>query len=116
MTKDASVYIRYIYDCIQWIKEYAEVGQEKFYQDKKTQDAIIRNLEVIGQAVKDFGTDQLIANEPEIPWAEIAGTRNILAHQYLGVDNELIWNIVEFELPRLEHAILKVAQRMRIAL
>ncbi|MDO9365811.1 MAG: DUF86 domain-containing protein, partial [Methylotenera sp.] len=80
MTKDASVYIRHIYDCIQWIKEYAKVGQEEFYQDKKTQDAIIRNLEVIGQAVKDYGTDQLIANQPEIPWAEIAGTRNILAH------------------------------------
>lgn len=75
-------------------KAYAQAGQEAFYQDKKTQDAIIRNLEVIGQAVRDYGTDKLIADQPEIPWAGIAGTRNILAHQYLGVDNELIWNIV----------------------
>ena len=80
-----------------------------FFQDKKTQDAIIRNLEVIGQAVKDFGTAELVTNHPEIPWIQIAGTRNILAHQYLGVDNELIWNIVELELPQLEQAIIQLA-------
>lgn len=109
MTKDSTVYIRHIYDCIKWIKEYAQIGQEAFYKDKKTQDAIIRNLEVIGQAVKDFGTDELVANHPQIPWLQIAGTRNILAHQYLGVDNELIWNIVELELPQLELAIIQIA-------
>jgi uncharacterized protein with HEPN domain len=109
VTKDPTVYIRHIYDCIQWIKEYAQIGQEAFFQDKKTQDAIIRNLEVIGQAVKDFGTAELVTNHPEIPWIQIAGTRNILAHQYLGVDNELIWNIVELELPQLEQAIIQLA-------
>ncbi len=116
MTKDPSVYIRHIYDCIQWIKEFAESGKEAFFQDKKTQDAIIRNIEVIGQAVKDFGTDELTANYPEIPWSEIAGTRNVLAHQYLGVDNELIWNIVDLELPQLEKAIINLAEKSGITL
>ena len=116
MTKDPGVYIRHIYDCIQWIKEYAEPGEDAFFQDKKTQDAIVRNLEVIGQAVKDFGTDALAENYPEIPWAQIAGTRNILAHQYLGVDNELIWNIVKFELPELEKAIVNFANNANIDL
>ena len=116
MTKDPGVYIRHIYDCIQWIKEYAEPGQEAFFQDKKTQDAIVRNLEVIGQAVKDFGTDELVASYPGIPWVQIAGTRNVLAHQYLGVDNELIWNIVELELPRLEGAIINLAAKYGIDL
>lgn len=87
-----------------------------FFQDKKTQDAIIRNLEVIGQAVKDFGTDQLVTHYPTIPWIQIAGTRNILAHQYLGVDNELIWNIVELELPQLEQAIIVLANAAGINL
>lgn len=116
MTKDSAVYIRHIYDCIQWIKEYAQSGREVFFQDKKTQDAIVRNLEIIGQAVKDFGTDKLAADYPEIPWSQIAGTRNILAHQYLGVDNELIWNIVELELPLLEKAISDHARRAGIDL
>ena len=116
MTKDPVVYIRHIYDCIQWIKEYAQAGQEAFFQDKKTQDAIIRNLEIIGQAVKDFGTDELSSSYPEIPWTQIAGTRNVLAHQYLGVDNELIWNIVELELPQLEKAIIDIATKSRIRL
>jgi len=116
VTKDPAVYIRHIYDCIQWIKEYAQPGREAFFQDKKTQDAIIRNLEVIGQAVKDFGADELAASYPEIPWTQIAGTRNVLAHQYLGVDNELIWNIVELELPQLEKAILDLANNAGIDL
>jgi len=116
MTKDPAVNIRHIYDCIQWIKEYALPGRDAFFNDKKTQDAIIRNLEVIGQAVKDFGTDRLVADYPDIPWVQIAGTRNILAHQYLGVDNELIWNIVQTELPFLEEAISDYAQRVGISL
>lgn len=90
--------------------------REAFFQDRKTQDAIIRNLEVNGQAVKDFGKDSLVADHPEIPWVQIAGARNILAHQYLGVDNELIWNIVARELPLLEKAIFEYARHAGIAL
>lgn len=110
MTKDRTVYIRYIYDCIGWIKEYVGEGKEAFFQDRKTQDAVIRNLEVIGQAVKDLGTDDLIASHPEVPWAQIAATRNFLAHQYLGVDLMLIWNIVERNLPQLEQQIIEIAK------
>ena len=86
-----------------------KLARKLFFKTKKTQDAIIRNLEVIGQAVKDFGRAELVTNHTEIPWIQIAGTRNILAHQYLGVDNELIWNIVELELPQLEQAIIQLA-------
>lgn len=115
-SKDPTIYIKHIFECIQWIKEYAKVGRVEFLKDKKTQDAIIRNLEVIGQAVKDFGTDLLTHQYPAIPWQQIAGTRNILAHQYLGVDNELIWNIVEFELPQLEQAIVEFSEKHKINL
>ncbi len=55
MSKDRTIYLRYILDCIGWIKEYVQPGRDWFFQDKKTQDAVTRNLEVIGQAVKDFG-------------------------------------------------------------
>lgn len=105
MSRDSSAYLHHIRDCVQKIKAYTREGRDSFFSDEKTQDAVIRNLEVIGQAVKDFGTDQLASSHPAVPWAQIAGTRNILAHQYLGVDIELIWNIVEHELPVLESAI-----------
>ena len=107
--KDRSVYIRHIYDCIGWIKEYVHAGKDAFFEDRKTQDAVIRNLEVIGQSVKDFGTERLTAIQPDAPWKQIAGTRNFLAHQYLGVDLKLVWNIVEQYLPQLEKQINDVA-------
>lgn len=116
MRKDRTVYIRYIYDCIGWIKEYVQAGKEAFFQDRKTQDAVIRNLEVIGQAVKDFGTDSLISSHPETPWPQIAATRNFLAHQYLGMDLTLIWNIVEQHLPQPERQILEIAENEGIKL
>jgi len=74
-------------------------------RDHKTQDAVIRNLEVVGQIVKDLAPETLTAQRPEIPWARIAGARNILAHQYLGVDLSLVWNIVEGDLDALEVAV-----------
>ena len=52
-------------------------------QDKKTQDAVIRNLEVLGQTIKDFGIEDLKMDYPHIPWSQISGMRNIIAHKYL---------------------------------
>ncbi len=87
MTKDRSVYIRHIFDCIGRIKEYISDGKEAFFRDRKTQDAVIPNLEVIGQVV--LGSETL-SRQSDIPWKRIAGTRDILAHQYLGVDMKLV--------------------------
>lgn len=116
MKKDPTVYIRHIHDCILRIETYVADGRAAFFDDLKTQDAVIRNLEVIGQAVKDLGTERLSAEQPAIPWAQIAGTRNVLAHQYLGVDLNLIWNIVEQNLPSLKAAIHQAADRLGIDL
>lgn len=73
--------------------------------DPRTQDAVIRNLEIIGQAVKDFGTQNLNHLEPGVPWHQIAGLRNVLAHQHLGVDIALVWRVVEDHLPALRSAV-----------
>ncbi len=108
MTKDTTVYLLHILDCIGWIKEFVQPGKEWFFKDRKTQDAVTRNLEIIGQAVKDIGSDALAKSHPDIPWAQISATRNVLAHQYLGVDNDLLWNIIERELPQLERAVAEL--------
>lgn len=92
MTKDRSVYIRHIFDCIGRIKEYISDGKEAFFRDRKTQDAVIRNLEVIGQVVKDLGSETL-SRQSDIPWKRIAGTRDILAHQWFGTLSRNIYPI-----------------------
>jgi len=114
--KDPAVYVQHIHDCIVRIETYVKDGREAFFRDHKTQDAVIRNLEVIGQAVKDLGTDRLSDKQPAIPWSQIAGARNVLAHQYLGVDLTLVWNIVENDLPTLKTAIHQTAKRLDIQL
>jgi len=90
--KERIIYILAAYDCIQSIEEYIEGYQlAQFLQDKKTQDAVIRNFEVLGQTIKDFGIEDLQLDFPDIPWSQVAGMRNIIAHEYLGVDKVLIW-------------------------
>lgn len=103
--KDRQVFLKHLADCLARVREYTAEGQEAFARDRKTQDAVIRNLEIMGQIVKDLGPESLAAQQPEIPWARIAGARNILAHQYLGVDLSLVWNIVERDLDALESAV-----------
>jgi uncharacterized protein with HEPN domain len=152
--KDPAVYIRHIHDCILRIEAYVEDGRAAFFNDHKTQDAVIRNREVIGKAVKetlnksfdrlrtngkllnslvvslsnhernqlvqcflkDPGTERLSAEQPAIPWAQIAGARNVLAHQYLGVDLNLVWNVVEQNLPALKAAMHEAATSLAIDL
>ena len=104
--KDRRVFLQHLAECLTRIREYTAEGADAFLSDRKTQDAVIRNLEIIGQIVRDIGPETLAAQRPEGPWVRIAGARNILAHQYLGVDLSLVWNIVERDLSTLEAAVM----------
>ncbi len=104
--KDKSAYIATALECIDLIKEYTSgYTLDSFIEDRKTQDAVIRNLEVIGQALKDYGIDDLKAKKSQIPWAQIAGMRNILAHEYMGVDIVMVWDTVQQHLNELRWAL-----------
>jgi uncharacterized protein with HEPN domain len=105
VSRDPAVHLRHMRLCIERIQHYTQEGRDAFFADTRTQDAVIRNLEVIGQAARDLGVDRLAAEEPSMPWQSIAALRNVLAHQYLGVDLRLAWNIVERELPGLARAV-----------
>jgi len=105
MTRDRMVFLRHMLICIDRIADYTQDGRTAFMADPKTQDAVVRNLEVLGQAAKDFGREDLQGTASGIPWSRIAGLRNVLAHQYLGVDLSLVWNIIERELPQLRPAV-----------
>lgn len=108
MTRDPTVFLKHIRLCLDRIDDYVREGREGFTADPRTQDAVIRNLEIVGQAVRDYDASALAAAAPAVPWHRIAALRNVLAHQYLGVDLHLVSNIVEFELPRLREAIAKL--------
>jgi uncharacterized protein with HEPN domain len=88
------------------IKDYTSgLTLETFLADRKTQDAVVRNLEIIGQALKDYGIDTLMEKRPDMPWRQITGMRNVLAHEYLGVDMVMIWDTVQLHLNDLQQVL-----------
>jgi uncharacterized protein with HEPN domain len=102
--KDDRVYLLHMRDAAARILEYTKDGPVRFLADPRTQDAVIRNLEIVGEAVKNL-TESARAREKEIPWRQIAGMRDKLIHQYFGVNLELVWKTVEIEIPRLQKAV-----------
>lgn len=102
--KDDNVYLRHILECIENIESYIPNGKSDFFSSKLIQDAVIRNLEIVGEATKRISQD-LREQHPQLPWREMAGLRDILIHNYFGVDNGIVWNVVEEEIPTLKEQI-----------
>jgi uncharacterized protein with HEPN domain len=109
MTRTPSVLLAHALDCANFIaEETAGCNEQQFQEDRLLRDAMLRNLEVIGQACKDYGIDTLEQVRPDIRWRRIAGFRNQLAHEYLGLDNELIWTIVSEQINPLRQALTEI--------
>lgn len=104
MTKDPRVYLAHILECIEKVERFTGGGKEDFLRNDMVQDAVVRNFEVIGEAAKRLDDAYRLAH-PEVPWRALAGLRDVLIHQYEGVDLERVWAIVERDLPRLREAI-----------
>ena len=105
--KDDRVYLLHIRDAIERIESYTAAGRDGFLAGAMVQDAVIRNLEIIGEAVKNLSSETR-EQCPEIPWRQIAGMRDVLIHEYFGVRIETVWNVVENRLPELKQAIAQV--------
>jgi uncharacterized protein with HEPN domain len=97
---DQRVYVLHALDAIDAILDYTTGGRDEFMADRKTQDAVIRNVEILGQAVKGLADDTR-SIDSTVPWRQIAGMRDKLIHDYFGVDLTLVWDVVERELPDL---------------
>jgi uncharacterized protein with HEPN domain len=104
MKKDFRVYLAQILERIDRIVGYTREGKEAFFTDERTQDAVIRNFEVIGEAAKRI-PDDYRKNNPSIPWRELSGFRDVLIHQYEGVSLAEIWRIIEKDIEPLRQAI-----------
>lgn len=81
-------------------QEYTVAGRAEFLSDAKTQDAVVRNLQIVGEAAKRISNDSRKL-APGVAWRQIAGLRDILVHDYFGVDIELVWRTVETFVPPL---------------
>jgi uncharacterized protein with HEPN domain len=101
------LYRESIRDCLDRIAEYTETGEETFLASRLIQDGVIRNLEVIGEATKNLSAE-LRASNPEIPWRQIAGMRDVLIHDYLKVNLARLWRTVVRDLPPLQEAVIRL--------
>ena len=103
------IYILHMLECIERVKTYTFDGESVFLQSQLVQDAVIRNLQVMAESSQHLSeSTKLIA--PDVPWRSISGFRNIMVHDYLGLDLEVIWSVVSQELPNLEIALSKIKE------
>lgn len=98
--KDPLLCVIQIHESLQKIHSYTQDGREAFMADPKTQDAVVRNFEIIGEATKRL-PNEFTTLHPQIPWRRMAGFRDVLIHAYDRVDMDEIWNIVEQHLSLL---------------
>lgn len=109
---DNSVFLRHTLDCIGKVERYLEgFDFEKFKNDEVKVDAIVRNVEVIGEAANNLTRDFRSTNS-NVEWRKIIATRNRIIHGYATVDLEIIWNITQNELPKLKIEIEKILQEL----
>ncbi|MFB3921020.1 MAG: DUF86 domain-containing protein [Terriglobia bacterium] len=98
--KDDRLYLIHIIECIGRVEEYTREGKEAFTRDTKTQDAVLRNLQTLAESTQHL-SPALKTAHPEIAWERLAGFRNVLVHDYLGINLVRVWEIIEHYLPEL---------------
>lgn len=102
----------HIREAIQRVFAYTTEGKDAFFADPKTQDAVVRNLEIIGEAAKNV-SESLKTAYPDIPWKRVAGMRDKMIHKYFGVDLRLVWEVVERDLPALKRTLETILEELR---
>ena len=98
-------------EAIEKIEKYVSIGYQAFIEDERTQIWIIHHLQVIGEASNHL-SDELTEQNPDIPWADIVGLRNILVHQYFGIDLRQVWETAELDMPILKAKVREILQEI----
>ncbi|HAX62135.1 MAG TPA: hypothetical protein DCX95_06260 [Elusimicrobia bacterium] len=113
MKKDVSFYIKDILECINKIEEYTKDKEKDiFYNDPELQDAVVRRIEIIGEATKHI-PDEIRQKYPDIPWKDIAGMRDVVIHHYDMVDLEEVWKVIKENIPAIKPVIKQAYEDLR---
>ena len=107
--RDDRVYLTHILECIEWIESYTREGYAAFSASRQIQDAVLRNFEVMGEATKRLSAAVRDAR-PEVRWRQVAGFRDVLIHDYFGIDLDEVWGVVTINLPVLKQQIKSILQ------
>jgi len=115
MTRDIQVYIDDILDSIAKIERYIKsIDEQNFLSDTQVQDAVLRRLEIMGEAVKNI-PHNLRNKYPLIPWRTVAGLRDVLIHEYFGVNMRRVWKVAKHDINKLRQKILQVQKDLNSA-
>lgn len=108
MRKNFKPFLEHILDAIQNIEAYTKgFIKEDFFRNKLVQDGVVRNLEIIGEATKRL-PEAITSVYPQIEWRKIAGMRDVLIHDYFGVDLEKVWGVVKNRIPELKNVVSNI--------
>lgn len=108
--KDDRLYFEHILEAVKRIRAYTLDGRERFFADEKTQDAVIRNLQILGEASKKVSAATVGLN-PTVPWRSMAGMRDRVVHDYFGVSLEIVWDVIQNHLDLVEREVKRVSSR-----
>lgn len=109
--KDDKLYLLHMQECIQRVEKYASGDRDKFLKSEMIQDAIIRRLQVMAESSQRVSEERKLKH-PDVDWFRIAGFRNVLVHDYLGLDLDTVWNILINDLPDLKRSLKKMLAEM----
>ena len=105
------VLLAHMRDCLDRILEYTNAERARFDASRLVQDAVIRNLQTLAESSQRLSSE-IKATEPQIPWRELSGFRNVIVHGYLGVDLGAVWLVVEQDLPVLGAAVNRMTAHL----
>lgn len=115
MKDDPTIFLDHILECIELIEKYIKgKTKEEFLKDVQLQDSVIRRIEIIGEAVKNIPID-IKGKYPDIEWRKIAGMRDVLIHEYFGIDLPMAWRVASSDIPELKRKIFVIKKELKPA-
>ena len=108
MSRDWRLYLADARHCAEKVVRYTEaLSREAFFEDERTLDAVLRNLELLGEALK-YLPEEVRRQHPGIAWRDIIGFRNVLAHVYFDLDRDILWDVIRKEVPLLLDTLVRL--------